>query len=54
MNIGKISGGTHAGWRIVRLKGSDWTCPVRDGGCGKSIKYFWTKCPNCGHPRPEQ
>lgn len=54
MNIGTIQGGTNAGWRVVKQQSSDWTCPVRDGGCGKKIRYFWPTCPNCGHPRPER
>ena len=49
----RVKDGTNAGWRKVRAAGSDYTCPTRDGGCGKVVRYYWTKCPNCGHPRPE-
>jgi len=46
-----IKNGTRAGWRKVKetVARSDWKCP----GCGARLKYYWTRCPNCGHPRPE-
>lgn len=51
-----VQGGTGAGTRKFPKpqNKTDWTCPKKDGGCGKSIKYYWTSCPNCGHPRPER
>jgi hypothetical protein len=48
-----VQGGTRAGIRTVKQQASDYTCPVSEGGCGKIVRYFWVKCPNCGHPRPE-
>jgi hypothetical protein len=50
----KVSGGTNAGNRTVKQRGSDYICAKSEGGCGTAVKYFWAKCPNCGHPRPEQ
>lgn len=50
-----VSGGTRAGWRIVRnVPKDDWVCPVGEGGCGKVLRYYWVSCPNCGHKRPER
>lgn len=50
MNIGRIAGGTHAGWRTVRMQvRSDWTCPE----CGARMKYFWRNCVQCKAPRKE-
>lgn len=38
-----------SGWRIVRQQvKSDWKCP----SCGAKVRYYWTTCPNCSHPRP--
>lgn len=51
-----VQGGTGAG-RIMGKKQrpkEDWSCPVREGGCGKKNAYFWNKCPNCGHPNPHK
>jgi hypothetical protein len=50
-----VKGGTRAGWRRVlsTQKKDDWVCPLSEGGCGKSLRYYWTRCPNCGHPKPE-
>jgi hypothetical protein len=49
-----IKGGTQSRIRTVKQQNSsDYTCSTREGGCGKVVRYFWVKCPNCGHPRPE-
>lgn len=46
-----VRNGTHAGWRKTRVQNrTDWTCP----GCGKLVKYYWLRCPNDNHPRPEE
>lgn len=51
MNIGKIEGGTNAGWRTVRdVPKENWTCSE----CGKSHRYYWVSCPVDGTPRPEK
>ena len=51
MHIGSIQGGTHAGWRTVRMQiRIDWTCSE----CGARNRYFWNPCPVCGHPRPKE
>lgn len=45
-----VKNGTRAGWRRVKqVSKLDWVCE----GCGKRLRYYWTACPNCGHPRPE-
>ncbi len=49
MQVNVQGGGSHAGWRTIFAKSRDWRCP----NCGASLRYYWTKCPNDGHPRPE-
>jgi len=44
-----VEGGTHAGWRIVRMvTRADWTCEN-----GHRNRYYWNPCPVCGAPRKE-
>jgi DNA-directed RNA polymerase subunit RPC12/RpoP len=47
-----VAGGTHAGWRVVKLQSNNtyWVCPE----CEARNKYYWLKCPSCGHRRPEE
>lgn len=43
MNIGHVSGGTNAGWRIVREQLKEmWTC-----ACGRLNKPTYVNCPDC-------
>ena len=49
-----VKGGTRAGWRKIRgavtsAGRKDWVCP----GCDSLIRYYWLKCPHCGHPRED-
>jgi rubredoxin len=45
-----VRGGTNAGWRKVKMAlKRDWRCP----SCKASVKYYWTQCPKCGHPRDQ-
>jgi hypothetical protein len=45
-----VKNGTRAGWRIVRsARTRDWKCP----SCSAKNRYYWTRCPVCKHPRPE-
>jgi hypothetical protein len=52
MHIGHVQGGTHAGWRTVNAAQpkEDWVCD----NCGKSLRYYWVRCPVDGTPRPER
>ena len=46
-----VRGGTHAGWRAVKQQDKrDWVCP----NDGSILRYYWVRCPNCKHPRPEE
>lgn len=47
----RIAGGTNAGWKrpLTAHNRSFWICPE----CDARNKYYWLKCPNCGHRRPE-
>lgn len=46
-----VRGGTGAGRKLAKATyQNDWNCP----GCGSRLKRYWRKCPNCGHPRPEE
>jgi hypothetical protein len=48
-----VRNGTNAGWRTVKLQNRrDWKCPNRE--CGARNRYYWTRCPVCKHPRPEE
>ncbi|MGE5596446.1 MAG: hypothetical protein ACM3S1_10490 [Hyphomicrobiales bacterium] len=49
MNIGKVTGGTRAGWKRQREKPRDWKCP----SCGTHLRYFWPACPNDNTRRPD-
>jgi hypothetical protein len=40
---------TNAGWRKIKAQAKDYVC-----GCGARVRYYWTKCPACSHPRPEE
>jgi len=43
-----VEGGTNAGWRVTHMQSkADWVC----SGCKAKLRYFWTRCPNCKHPR---
>jgi len=45
----RIPGGSNGGWKSMKEQiRKDWKCL----GCAKMIRYFWTKCPNCGERRP--
>lgn len=50
MNIGHVTGGTHAGWKTQRPKARDWVCP----NCGTRLKHFWVACPNDNTRRPDR
>lgn len=43
-----ISNGTNAGWRVIREKPKDWTCP----SCKRKLRYYWSKCPSDNTRRP--
>lgn len=50
-----VQNGTRAGRKKPFVSNpTDYTCPVREGGCGKVVRYYWVNCPNCGHPRPDR
>jgi len=44
-----VPGGTHAGWRkpLRVVAKQDWRCP----NCRALVRYYWSKCPVCSHPR---
>ena len=52
MLIVSVAGGTNAGNRRAPQAKypNDWKCP----SCKARNKYYWRKCPGCGHPRPEE
>lgn len=52
MEIGRFAGDTHAGWRTVKARPSDWDCPV----CNAHNRYYWVNCPTpqCEGRRPEE
>jgi hypothetical protein len=51
--VAHVNDGTSdPGRRIVNAAQpkTDWVCD----NCGKSLRYYWTRCPNDGAPRPER
>ena len=48
---GGYASGRREGWRRVKHTQSreDWRCP----NCGARNRYYWIKCPACGHPRED-
>lgn len=51
LRIGRVEGGTNAGWRIVHDQyRTDWTCP----SCDARNKYYWVTCANCSERRPPE
>lgn len=46
-----VRNGTNAGWRKVKQRlRRDWRCE----NCGARNRYYWSKCPVCQHPRPDE